>query len=97
MGEISRHILVMGRVQGVGYRAWLAEQGTQRGLRGWVRNRLAGSVEAVCIGDADAIAGMIAACRDGPAMARVERLHERDATTEELKLASDDFRTLPTV
>jgi acylphosphatase len=62
---------VTGRVQGVGYRIWAMRTAARLGLRGWVRNRLDGSVEALVTGDAEAVAAMIEACRDGPRGARV--------------------------
>ena len=43
-------VVVFGKVQGVWYRAWTAEQARNRGLSGWVRNRCDGSVEAVFSG-----------------------------------------------
>ena len=62
---------ITGRVQGVGYRLWAMRAAARLGLRGWVRNRLDGSVEALVTGDAEAVAAMIDACREGPRGARV--------------------------
>lgn len=63
---------IRGRVQGVWYRGWAVEQANLRGLRGWVRNRRGGSVEALLIGPADKVESMIEACRNGPPAARVD-------------------------
>src|SRR5258708_35354820 len=62
---------IEGRVQGVGYRAWLARQARMHGLRGWVRNRLDGSGEALLIGETEGGEDVIAACGRGPRMAAV--------------------------
>jgi acylphosphatase len=62
---------VSGRVQGVGYRAFVIETAARLGLAGWVRNRRDGTVEALASGDAAAIAELIAACRRGPLTAHV--------------------------
>jgi acylphosphatase len=94
--RIARHVIVSGRVQGVGFRAWVETQAVQRGLHGWVRNRYAGTVEAVFVGPPPAVEAMIAACEQGPASARVERVAARDATTEELA-GGAGFVCLPTV
>ena len=67
----SARLRITGRVQGVGYRAWAMQVATRLGLRGWVRNRSDGSVEALVIGEDDAVARMIEACRAGPFGARV--------------------------
>ena len=53
--RIARHVIVLGRVQGVGYRAWTEREAQARGLQGWVRNRHDGTVEAVFAGPADAV------------------------------------------
>ena len=46
---------IQGRVQGVGYRAWVEYQAAAAGLEGWVRNRRDGSVEALVDGDPGAV------------------------------------------
>jgi acylphosphatase len=70
---------IRGRVQGVGYRYWAVGQARALGLRGWVRNRADGSVEAVAEGTRDALDLFIAACRRGPRAARVEAVDVEDA------------------
>src|SRR5712691_2382220 len=84
---------IAGRVQGVGYRAWAIETGARLGLRGWVRNRRDGSVEALVIGEEDAVAAMIEACREGPFAARVTEVLVSDAADD----GSAGFRPRATV
>ena len=62
---------ISGNVQGVGYRLWAMRTAARLGLRGWVRNRFDGSVEALLTGNPDAVAAMTEACREGPRGARV--------------------------
>jgi acylphosphatase len=97
--NVIRHMLVRGRVQGVGYRAFVEDEALRRGLEGWVRNRRAGSVEAVFRGEEAAVAAMIEACRSGPFAARVDALDQREAREGELKLSIPGvaFSVLPTV
>jgi acylphosphatase len=97
--RIVRHVSIRGRVQGVGFRAFVEHHALQRGLEGWTRNRRDGSVEAVFAGDTDAVDGIIKACRVGPLSARVEALDQRDATDEELSLRnpSEMFSCLSTL
>ena len=83
--RIIRHVLVRGRVQGVGYRAFVEFEALRRGIEGWVRNSRDGSVEAVLAGDADAVAAMIEACRRGPHSARVDALDQRAGSEDDLK------------
>ena len=61
------HVVISGLVQGVGYRAWVEREATDRRLSGWVRNRRGGDVEAVLSGEAADVAAMLAACSAGPA------------------------------
>ncbi|MFS8038414.1 acylphosphatase [Xanthobacter sp. AM11] len=73
------HVMLRGRVQGVGYRAWCAREAQARGLLGWVRNRQSGAVEAVFAGAAPVVDAMLAACRAGPAGARVDDMLVHEA------------------
>ena len=79
-GRIARRVRIIGKVQGVWYRAWTVQEATGRGLSGWVRNRIDGSVEALFAGPPDAVTEMIAACRRGPRAARVEAVVEAPET-----------------
>jgi acylphosphatase len=81
MAERERAVAlrIEGRVQGVWYRGWAVAEAERRGLRGWVRNRSDGSVEALLIGAENTVADMIAACRRGPPAARVSAVIERAA------------------
>ena len=74
-----KRLRIRGRVQGVGFRYWAVGRARALGLRGWVRNRADGSVEAVAMGPQEAIHAFIAACRTGPRGARVDSLDVEDA------------------
>ena len=96
--NVIRHVIVHGRVQGVGFRAFVEGEALARGLEGWVRNRRDGSVEALFAGEADVVADMIEACRQGPRGARVDVQHQRDSDGDDLKLRrrGELFSVLPT-
>ena len=96
--RVVRHIIIHGRVQGVGYRAWTEDQAILRGLNGFVRNRRDGTVEVVFSGSAAAVAGMIDACRKGPAGAHVSNMVETDASPSLLaeRRPGEAFSLLPT-
>jgi acylphosphatase len=93
------HVTIRGRVQGVGYRAWVEHHAATGRLEGWVRNRRDGSVEAVFSGPPEIVANMVALCRRGPPSARVEAVTEESVGAEELGLrrAGEEFSVLPTI
>jgi acylphosphatase len=88
--SVHRHVIIRGRVQGVGYRAWTEVTALERGIEGWVRNRRDGSVEALFSGEEHDVAAMIAQCRRGPLGARVEAIDQREATADEIALRRGD-------
>ena len=71
-------------MQGVGFRYFVTRNAKARGLRGWVRNRLDGSVEALVAGDVAAVEEMSRLCRRGPRMAQVVSIDEELADPPEV-------------
>jgi acylphosphatase len=66
---------VTGRVQGVGFREFVRQEATARGITGWVRNSDdGGGVEFVAEGEDSAIDSLIASVREGPRFAKVENV-----------------------
>lgn len=99
MTRTIRHLLIHGRVQGVGFRAWAQDTADRLGVEGWVRNRRGGEVEMVIAGSPQAVAAMAGACHEGPSFARVARVEERGAGEDELQSggAPGGLAALPTI
>jgi acylphosphatase len=95
--DVMRHVIIRGRVQGVGYRAWSEYTSIERGLQGWVRNRRDGSVEALFCGPLEVVTSMIDACKQGPSGSRVDAIDQRDGTADEFALRrhGELFSVLP--
>ena len=87
---IARRVRVTGRVQGVFFRAWTAEQARTLSVNGWVRNCTDGSVEAHVEGEPDAVDRLIDSIRAGPPGARVDQV--TIDTVESGGLSSFDVR-----
>ena len=68
------HLLIDGRVQGVGFRYSASIEAEARGLRGWVRNLTDGRVELVAQGPEAGVESLIAWCRQGPRFAWVRQV-----------------------
>lgn len=69
--NLTLHVRIKGRVQGVWYRGWTGQQAVKHRLSGAVRNRSDGSVEAVFSGARKAVYNMLQDCRNGPPAAVV--------------------------
>ena len=93
------HVVVRGRVQGVGYRAFVEDEATRLGLQGWVRNRRDGAVEALFSGSEQAVRAMVELCRKGPMGARIEHIEQREGRADELAQRGHglNFAVLPMV
>jgi acylphosphatase len=86
-------VIINGRVQGVWFRAWTAQEAESLGLDGWVRNRMDGTVEAAFSGEKNAVEEMLRRCHEGPRAARVDSV-EPVALSEPVK---QGFHQFPTV
>lgn len=78
MDETSVRMVLEGRVQGVGFRAWTRRRAGRLRLRGWVRNRADGRVEIHAAGPASAVEELREMVERGPRMARVEGVSVRE-------------------
>ncbi len=74
--EGSVRVVVEGRVQGVGFRAWTRRLGRKLGIRGWVANRPDGAVEIHAGGEEARLTRFLEAVRQGPSTARVREVRE---------------------
>ena len=92
MADIKRvHIIVKGRVQGVGFRYFVRIKAKILGLKGYVRNCEDGTVEVVAEGDEDNIKKLIEFCKVGPPLATVLDLtYNYSSPTGEF----DDFKII---
>jgi len=99
MSDVIAHVIVRGKVQGVGYRAFVEDEAALRSLEGWVRNLRDGSVEAVFAGPSEEVEMVIEACRKGPWSAQVTGVERREGTREELaqRQPTEKFSVLSTV
>lgn len=98
-GETIVRMIVRGRVQGVGYRAFVLSRAEAYGVAGWVRNRRNGDVEAVLAGPAGAVKALCEICREGPPRAAVATLDISPADHSELSDTNtqESFVLRPTV
>lgn len=95
--RVIRHVVVRGRVQGVGFRAFVEDEAARHGVEGWVRNRRDGTVEAVFAANPEQVEAMLEACRKGPHSSHVHMVEDRPGTEDEVKMrGGETFAALAT-
>jgi acylphosphatase len=99
MSPVVCRVVIRGRVQRVGYRAFVEQVALELGVEGWVRNRADGSVEALLAGPASMVEDMIEACRRGQPAARVDALDQCEGRSDDVALrrSGELFSVLPTL
>ena len=91
MSDICLRAHVLGRVQGVGFRAFVVDQAQFLGLAGWVRNRRDGAVEILAAGPEERVLALLETCKEGPPAAEVSGI---EAAPEEPGEPLVGFRTI---
>ena len=86
---MKKHIIISGKVQGVGFRYWLYQAAKQKNIDGWVRNKISGEVEALLIGDDVEIDNLISLCEKGPPSSKVTKIKVQNYQKEFLKKSFD--------
>ena len=86
---MKKHIIISGKVQGVGFRYWLYKAAIQRKIDGWVKNKISGKVEALLIGSDVDINNLIDLCKKGPPSSRVTKVKVQNYQNEYLKKSFD--------
>jgi acylphosphatase len=71
---VTKHLIISGKVQGVGFRAAIYREAVKLNVTGWVRNRGDGTVEAVIQGPEQSVAAMLIWVNQGPPGTRVDRV-----------------------
>ena len=80
--KTTKHLIIHGRVQGVGYRAYMRIEANRLGVTGWVRNRADGTVEATIHGSPEDVSKLLDWTRRGPSTARVTSVQVSEASGE---------------
>ena len=86
--NVRAHAIITGKVQGVWFRVETQQAARSHGVKGWVRNKMDGSVEAVFEGPRPPVEAVLEWCHQGPAIARVDAV---DVQWEDFKGEFDGF------
>ena len=79
------HIIISGKVQGVGFRYWLYQKSNERNVYGWVKNKITGEVEALLIGDYKDVDEILELCKKGPLSSSVTNIEVKNYKQEYFK------------
>ena len=87
--SMKKHLLIFGKVQGVGFRHWLYVMAIKRNIRGWVKNKITGEVETLLIGNDEDVNEVIKQCTKGPHSSNVIQVKIQDYIKEYSKKSFD--------
>ena len=74
----KKHLIISGKVQGVGFRYWMQNLAINNNIGGWVKNRSLGDVEALIIGQEKEVQKLIKQCKIGPSSATIQNIQIND-------------------
>ena len=86
---MKKHIVITGKVQGVGFRYWLYKAALRNNINGWVKNKISGEVEVLLIGNDVEIDNLIKLCEKGPPSSKVTKIKVQNYQKEFLKKSFD--------
>ena len=80
-----KHLVISGRVQGVGFRYWLQTVAIEKNIFGWVKNKISGDVESLIVGEEKKVKDLIKLCEKGPPSSKVEHVKVNEYNKDYLK------------
>ena len=90
---MKKHLVISGRVQGIGFRYWLQSIAIEKNIFGWVKNKISGDVEALIVGNEQEVKNMIKLCEKGPLSSRVDRVKVNEYKKDYLKKSFDIIKS----
>ena len=90
---MKKHLVISGRVQGVGFRHWLQSIAIKKNIFGWVKNKIVGDVEALIVGNEKEVNDMIKLCEKGPHSSNVDRVKVSEYKEDYLKKSFDIIKS----
>ena len=82
---MKKHLVISGKVQGVGFRYWLQRLAIEKNICGWVKNKTSGNVEALIVGEEKEIQELIKLCEIGPGSAKIDYVQINDYNKDYIK------------
>ena len=90
---MKKHLVISGKVQGVGFRYWLQRLAIEKNICGWVKNKTSGNVEALIIGEEKEIRELIKLCEIGPTSAKIDHVQINDCSKDYIKKGFDIIKS----
>ena len=88
---MKKHLIISGKVQGVGFRYWMQNLAIKKNISGWVKNKMSGDVEVLIVGQEKEIQELIKLCEIGPRSAIIDCVQINDYDKDYLKESFDIF------
>ena len=90
---MKKHLVISGKVQGVGFRYWLQRLAIEKNICGWVKNKTSGDVEALIVGEGKKILELIKLCEMGPSSAKINYVQINDYSKDYIKKGFDIIKS----
>ena len=90
---MRKHLVISGRVQGVGFRHWLQGMANKKNIFGWAKNKITGEVEALIIGNEKEVNDLINLCEQGPLSSNVDYVKVIEYKKDYLKKSFDIIKS----
>ena len=75
---MKKHLVITGKVQGVGFRYWMKNLAINNNINGWVKNKMSGDVEALIVGEEKNVRKLIKLCDIGPSSSTIQNIQVND-------------------